>query len=185
MGVRCAGFADKTEQRQGLLIFAFWFLPFALTSLFLARFLLKNLRPSIFQGVIMIGRVDEEIGFMRNALNLHAQRQQLLAGNIANADTPNYKAVDVDFSKALQSAMGPAKPVGLAVSAPGHLQGKSGNPLGAPTLYRQAVQPSIDGNTVDMDVERAQFVDNAIRYQFALDRVSGVFKDIQLALRGQ
>ena len=133
----------------------------------------------------MIGRIDEEIGFMRSALSLHARRQELLAGNIANADTPNYKAVDIDFTKALRAAMGSAKPVGLATTTPGHLQGKNGNPLGAPTLYRQAVQPSIDGNTVDMDVERAQFVDNAIRYQFALDRVSGKFKEIDLALRGQ
>jgi flagellar basal-body rod protein FlgB len=133
----------------------------------------------------MISSIDDEIGFMRNALNLHAQRQQLLAGNIANADTPNYKAVDIDFSRALQTAMGSSRPVGLNTTAPGHLQALSSNPLGAKTLYRQAVQPSIDGNTVDMDVERAQFIDNAIRYQFALDRIGGKFKTMELALRGQ
>lgn len=133
----------------------------------------------------MLGRIDEEIGFMRNALNLHAQRQQLLAGNIANADTPNYKAVDIDFSRALRAATTPGGTVGLNMTAPGHMQPKESNPLGARTMYRQAVQPSIDGNTVDMDVERSQFIDNAIRYQFALDRVSGEFKDMQLALKGQ
>jgi flagellar basal-body rod protein FlgB len=133
----------------------------------------------------MIGRIDEEIGFMSKALNLHAQRQQLLAGNIANADTPNYKAVDIDFSRALQTAMGSGDPVSLNRTAPGHLQAKDANPLGARTLYRQPSQPSIDGNTVDMDVERTQFIDNAIRYQFALDRVSGKFKDMQLALSSQ
>lgn len=133
----------------------------------------------------MIGRIDDEIGFMSKALNLHAHRQQLLAGNIANADTPNYKAVDIDFSKALQAASGSSQHVGLNATAPGHLQPLSSNPLGAKTLYRQPAQPSIDGNTVDMDVERSQFIDNAIRYQFALDRVSSKFKTIDLALKGQ
>ena len=133
----------------------------------------------------MIGRIDDEIGFMSKALNLHAHRQQLLAGNIANADTPNYKAVDIDFSKALQAAVGPDTPVGLNRTAAGHLQAKESNPLGARTQYRQSSQPSIDGNTVDMDVERTQFIDNAIRYQFALDRVSSKFRTLDLALKGQ
>lgn len=133
----------------------------------------------------MIGRIDDEIGFMSKALSLHAQRQQLLAGNIANADTPNYKAVDIDFSKSLQAAVGAGNPVGLNLTAPGHLPASNANPLGARTLYRQSAQPSIDGNTVDMDVERTQFIDNAIRYQFALDRVSSKFKTLELALKGQ
>lgn len=134
---------------------------------------------------MLTSRIDDEIGFMSRALNLHAHRQQLLAGNIANADTPGYKAVDIDFSRALKAAMGPSQPVGLNTTAPGHLQPKGGNALGAQTLYRQPAQPSIDGNTVDMDVERTQFIDNAIRYQFALDRVSSKFKNLDLALRGQ
>lgn len=133
----------------------------------------------------MIGRIDEEIGFMSKALSLHAYRQQLLAGNIANADTPNYKAVDIDFSKALQAAAGGDRTVGLNRTAAGHLTARDSNPLGARTQYRQASQPSIDGNTVDMDVERTQFIDNALRYQFALDRVSSKFKTIELALKGQ
>ncbi|MEN6586988.1 MAG: flagellar basal body rod protein FlgB, partial [Sulfuricella sp.] len=94
-------------------------------------------------------------------------------------------AVDIDFSRALQTAMGPSDPAGLNRTAPGHLQAKDSNPFGARTLYRQPSQPSIDGNTVDMDVERTQFIDNAIRYQFALDRVSGKFKEMQLALSSQ
>jgi flagellar basal-body rod protein FlgB len=133
----------------------------------------------------MIGRLDSEFGFLQSALNLRANRQQMLASNIANADTPNYKAVDIDFSKVLQAATGPDRTVGLNRTAPGHLQARDGNPLGARTLYRQPSQPSIDGNTVDMDVERTQFIDNAIRYQFALDRVSSKFKTIELALKGQ
>lgn len=133
----------------------------------------------------MATSINDEIGFMRNALNLHAQRQQLLAGNIANADTPNYKAVDIDFAKTLQAAMGANQPMALVTTASGHIQSSGSNPLGAKTMYRDAVQPSIDGNTVDMDVERAQFIDNSIRYQFALDRVSAKFQEMQTALKGQ
>ncbi len=133
----------------------------------------------------MLSRIDEEVGFMSKALNLHAHRQQLLAGNIANADTPGYKAVDINFSQALKAAVGSSQPAGLNATAPGHLQPQGSSPFGAKTLYRQPAQPSIDGNTVDMDVERTQFIDNAIRYQFALDRVSGKFKTLDLALKGQ
>lgn len=133
----------------------------------------------------MISRIDDEIGFMSKALNLHAHRQQMLAGNIANADTPGYKAVDIDFTRALRAAVGANQSVALNATAPGHLQPLGGSPYGAQTLYRQPAQPSIDGNTVDMDVERTQFIDNAIRYQFALDRVSSKFKTLELALRGQ
>lgn len=133
----------------------------------------------------MADRIDSDIGFMRTALNLHAQRQQLLAGNIANADTPGYKAVDIDFSRALAAATGSGQGAGLRITSPGHMQAAGVSALGARIQYRQPVQPSIDGNTVDMDVERTQFIDNAIRYQFALDRVGGKFKDLDLALRGQ
>lgn len=133
----------------------------------------------------MLSRIDDEIGFMHKALGLHAQRQNLLAGNIANADTPNYKAVDIDFVKALRSATGAGSATGLAATSSGHMQPSGMDPTGARTQYRSALQPSVDNNTVDMDVERSQFIDNAVRYQFALDRVSGKFKQIEMALRGQ
>ncbi|MDO8891453.1 MAG: flagellar basal body rod protein FlgB [Sulfurimicrobium sp.] len=133
----------------------------------------------------MISRLDDEIGFMSKALNLRAHRQQLLAGNIANADTPGYKAVDIDFLRALNSAIGSSQSVSMNMTVRGHLQPIGSNPLGVQTLYRQPAQPSIDGNTVDMDVERTRFIDNAIHYQFALDRVAEDFKEMQLALRGQ
>ena len=134
----------------------------------------------------MIGRLDSEFGFLQSALNLRANRQQMLASNIANADTPNYKAVDFDFSAALQHAQS-GREVQTALNATDtrHLQPKGSNPFGAPTLYRIPAQPSIDGNTVDMDVERGQFTDNAIHYQFMLDRVSGKVKTLLSAIQGQ
>lgn len=133
----------------------------------------------------MISGIDKEFGFLQSALNLRSHRQQLLASNIANADTPNYKARDIDFSKELQRAQGvQAGNLNLSATSPGHMQAFAGT-LNVQALYRATVQPSIDGNTVDMDVERAQFADNAIHYQFVLDRLSSKFKTMQSAIRGE
>ncbi|MEO6974262.1 MAG: flagellar basal body rod protein FlgB [Gallionella sp.] len=134
----------------------------------------------------MINRLDEALRFQQTALSLRAGRQELLASNIANADTPNYKARDVNFASALQNALGgtvAALPV--AQTSPLHLQGNAGqNILGAPVMYRKPVQPSADGNTVDMDVERAQFADNALRYEASVKFVSDELKEIQTAIQG-
>ena len=134
----------------------------------------------------MIGGINrDEFKFMQDALNLRAYRQQILASNIANADTPNYKARDIDFAKELQRAQGvQAGRLGMAATSANHLQA-SGGMLSAQALYRTPVQPSIDGNTVDMDVERAQFADNAIHYQFVLDHISGKMKTMLAAIRGE
>lgn len=120
-------------------------------------------------------------GVQEAALRLRAYRQQLIASNIANADTPNYKAVDIDFPEALRAAMGGAHagPVRLAVTAPGHL---SGNPVPVPATplkYHVPAQPSADGNTVELDVERTKFAENAIRYEFALDRVRSHYRHME------
>lgn len=135
----------------------------------------------------MVSRLDAEFGFLGNALNLRAYRQEVLASNVANADTPNYKARDVNFAAALRQAQGAAHgSLGMALTSSGHLQSKGGSgPLGAQALYRAAVQPSIDGNTVDMDVERGQFTDNALHYQFLVDRLNGKAKTLLAAIQGQ
>ncbi len=133
----------------------------------------------------MISGIDKEFGFLQNALNLRAHRQQVLASNIANADTPNYKAQDIDFAKELQRAQGvQAGNLNLSATSSGHMQ-SSGGTLNAQALYRATVQPSIDGNTVDMDVERAQFADNAIHYQFLLDRINSKGRTLLSAIRGE
>lgn len=134
----------------------------------------------------MTSRIDSMFQFHQAALNLRAVRQELIAGNIANADTPNYKAKDIDFASALQGAMsGNGVKLPMAVTANSHLSGASGeNVMGAPVLYRSVVQPSADGNTVDMDVERAQFADNALRYEASVKFVSDEAKDVLAALQG-
>lgn len=115
------------------------------------------------------------------ALKLRIQRQQLIASNIANADTPGYKAVDIDIEQALLAGQASPShaPLKLTTSAPSHISGNEmGSALGAPLKYRVPRQPGIDGNTVDMDVERAKFSENALMLQFAMDRVGGHAKEM-------
>ena len=134
----------------------------------------------------MINKLDDALRFQQTALNLRAARQELLASNIANADTPNYKARDVNFAGALQNALAGTAPGLPAVKTSSmHLEGNSGaSILGAPVMYRKPVQPSADGNTVDMDVERAQFADNALRYEASVRFVSEQMKAMLTAIQG-
>lgn len=133
-----------------------------------------------------MSRIDDMFQFHQAALSLRAARHELIASNIANADTPNYKARDIDFASALRSAMGGNAPeLPMAATSSSHLSGSAGQTvMGAPVMYRNAVQPSADGNTVDMDVERAQFADNALRYEASIRFLSDKGKDVLSALQG-
>ena len=134
----------------------------------------------------MTGRIDDALHFHQTALSLRAARQELLASNIANADTPNYKARDVDFASALQGALsGSTANLPLAGTSPRHLGGTTGESvMGAPVMFRNVLQPSADGNTVDMDIERAQFADNALRYEASVKFISEQVKGVLTALQG-
>ena len=133
----------------------------------------------------MLSKLDQELQFAQTALSLRARRQEVLASNLANADTPNYKARDFDFASALKSAMGETGgSLALATTEPGHIGGlAAGNAAdGVNLMYRGSVQPSLDGNTVDPDIERANFADNAMHYQFLLESLTGVFNKMKLAV---
>jgi flagellar basal-body rod protein FlgB len=118
---------------------------------------------------------------------LRSFRQQLLASNIANADTPSYKAVDFDFGSELKRIMaGGASGQGAiqpATTHARHLTGNNANPFGAQVRYRTDVQGGIDGNTVNMDTERAQFAENALRYEASMKVLSTEIQHIKTALR--
>ena len=134
----------------------------------------------------MVSKLDDAMRFHQTALSLRAARQELLASNIANADTPNYKARDVDFASALQNALaGTSVKLPVVQTSPMHLEGNTGNSMsGAPVMFRRPTQPSADGNTVDMDVERAQFADNALRYEASVKFVSEEMKSLLAAIQG-
>lgn len=132
----------------------------------------------------MIDRLDSEMQGMRVALNLRTFRQELLASNIANADTPYYKARDIDFASALDNALAGRQTGSLAPArtAPGHLGGEgSSNAYGSALQYRSEYQGAVDGNTVNMDVERSAFAENAVRIEAALTFLQHQFRDMQAA----
>ncbi|MEQ1667541.1 MAG: flagellar basal body rod protein FlgB, partial [Sulfuriferula sp.] len=99
----------------------------------------------------MIGKFDDNMQFHETALRLREQRQQVLASNIANADTPNYKARDFNFSQAMQNALAPQASAASTLNKTSamHLSG-AGNIGGTPLQYRGVQPGSVDGNTVDM-----------------------------------
>lgn len=134
----------------------------------------------------MVNKIDQFMGFHEAALSIRGQRQQMLASNIANADTPNYKARDIDFSAAMTQALNRSAGVAteLTKTSGSHLN-PQGSVDGSAPLYRSSIQGSVDGNTVDMDVERNQFTDNAIRYEASLTILNMQIRNILSAIQGQ
>lgn len=115
------------------------------------------------------------------ALGVRAYRQQLIAANIANADTPNYRAVDIDVPEALRVARlaSTTSPLSVSTTVAGHIPAQA--LVNAPTYSLNYVTPSqasVDGNTVEMDVERSKFSENIVMYEFSLDRVGGRLKKL-------
>ena len=128
--------------------------------------------------------IDSALGIHPQALTLRSQRAEVLAANLANADTPNYKARDIDFKSVLsaaQNATGTALP--LAASNAAHIQPLASQSQ-AELLYRNPRQPSVDGNTVDSQVEYTEFARNALQYQSSLTFLSGRIKTLLTAIRG-
>ena len=131
-----------------------------------------------------IDRMAATLDFQAAALSLQAQRARVLASNIANADTPNYQAKDFDFSRALTeaTAQSAATPVR---THPAHLAGPGATGAAPALQYRQPLQPALDGNTVDLDTERATCAENSVRYEATLRFLNGQIKAMLTAINGQ
>ena len=136
----------------------------------------------------MLDKLTSRLDFHSTALVLRAERQRLIASNIANADTPGFVARDLNFSQALRAATeGKSALAGTSVSHQGHM------PLPAAQTSHSTValgysvqsQPSLDNNTVDLDRERANFVDNSVRYEATLRFINGQAKTMLSAIQGQ
>lgn len=116
------------------------------------------------------------------ALRFRAQRNEVLSSNIANADTPNYKARDFDFAAALRNAsesnLSMNKTSELHQEAWGTMRG------GTELMYRVPMQPSLDGNTVETDVEQAAFAENALQYRATLAFLDGKIRSLKFAIKG-
>ena len=133
----------------------------------------------------MVTRIDNALSFQQQALGLRAQRQQVLAGNIANADTPNFKARDFDFAATLKDAVAgrSSGDLALATTDSAHIASGSSSSLPVRLMYRTPAQASVDGNTVEMDVERAAFSENAIQYEAGITFISQHLKTLLSAVQ--
>ncbi|CAB3694518.1 MAG: flagellar basal body rod protein FlgB [Achromobacter pulmonis] len=134
----------------------------------------------------MLDRLNEDFRFFQQSLALRAQRQEVLSSNIANADTPNYKARDFDFKAAMQNAIEGSMRLpdtSLTLTSARHIPAKAVSEGPTQMLYRLPYQPSLDGNTVDMDVERVQFADNTLHYQSTMQLLSGRIRSMMSAIQ--
>lgn len=127
-------------------------------------------------------RLDQFFGVHGQALRLRSERMGLLASNIANAATPNYKARDLDFAAALSGETG----LGLARTQPGHMAQAGNGPAEGPAVrYRQPLQPSLDGNTVELATEQIQFAETALRYRSTIGLLNSRIQGLTSALKGE
>jgi flagellar basal-body rod protein FlgB len=157
-------------------------------SFYVARALLTTFADSFLADAVMPIGLDKYLGVHAQALNLRSQRTELLAANMANADTPGYRARDIDFKSAMAQASGSnATPaVRLQTTSAGHIGPKLVNGAAAPELkYRTPLAPSLDGNTVDPQLEQAAFAENTVRYQATLSFLSAKFRGLMTAITGQ
>ncbi len=131
---------------------------------------------------------DSALGIHQQALALRSQRAEVLASNIANADTPGYKARDIDFKSALESANAQSNDAkfgsSLTRTNSKHIQINTAVNT-TDVLYRVPLQPSLDGNTVDGQIEKTSFAENALHYQASLTFLDGRFKGMMAALKGE
>ncbi len=131
--------------------------------------------------------INDQFDLHSRVLGLANQRLELLADNVANADTPNYKARDIDFRSAMASAGQPGTLGGdlpMAATRTGHIQAGGAGPNTTNPLYRMPDQPSLDGNTVDSQKENAAIAETAVRYQATLTFLSSRIRGLRDAITG-
>lgn len=127
-------------------------------------------------------RLDDTLRFHETALRIRSQRQEHIASNIANADTPNYKPKDIDFAQAMQAALGGSGSGGLAKTSAAHLSSAGHKTAGS--VQASSAQVSRDGNAVNLDQERGAFIDNALRYEAGVSMVNGRLKSLMSVIQG-
>lgn len=128
---------------------------------------------------------DPLFGIQAQALSVFSQRAQVLASNIANADTPRYLARDVDFHALMARETSADAPLALTSTQSGHMgSGQGGADADMALRYRVPSQPSMDGNTVDTQIEQAAYAENSVRYQASLTFINGQVRMLRMAITG-
>ena len=132
--------------------------------------------------------LDQYVSVHATALDVRSRRGELIANNLANADTPGYQARDIDFRQAMARAAGEQTTSGVHLSTTnaGHIGGStSADAATNPDLkYRTPLAPALDGNTVDTQVEQASFAENAVRYQATITFLNSKFRGLLTAILG-
>ena len=128
--------------------------------------------------------INSAFGVHEQAMHLQARRAQLLSQNLANSDTPGYKAKDIDFKDALKSVSDGNLETPLKATQTGHIQPK-GFFMGVEEMYRLPTQSSLDGNTVEPHVEMGEFTENSMRYLMTLRIMSGKINGMLSAIKGE
>ncbi|MHA6494578.1 flagellar basal body rod protein FlgB [Pseudomonas borbori] len=130
---------------------------------------------------------DRALGIHEEALGFRAKRAEVLANNIANADTPHYKARDLDFASMLAEQTGKTQrgPVSLNRTDNLHISAEAMSMGDAGLFYRNPTSPSIDQNTVDLQIEQSNYAENAVNFQASFTLLNGKFKGLVSALRGE
>lgn len=130
--------------------------------------------------------LDNALGVHPEALSLRAQRTQLLANNIANADTPGFKAKDIDFYKVLQDQTQQMdRSVNMRTTHTGHQAANDARPISEDAQYRVPLMPTLDGNTVDGQIEQTEFTQNSMQFLTSLRVLNGRFNGLLTAIRGE
>lgn len=131
--------------------------------------------------------LDSALGIHEQALQARVKRAEVLANNLANADTPGFKARDLDFSSMMEQAKQSMSGLGMAQTHERHMDTSSAGLMGQPSelLYRVPHQPSVDGNTVDTQQEQARFMRNAMDYQASFEFLNGKISGLKKAISGQ
>ncbi len=127
-------------------------------------------------------QLDNVFGIHEEALRLRSRRSEVLAANLANADTPGYKARDFDFEAMLRKEV--RQPVRLAATHGRHIRSDQGMVASTQLGYRIPQQPSLDGNTVEVEREQTEFSANAMRYQASLRFLDSKIKGLLRAIKG-
>lgn len=130
---------------------------------------------------------ESALGIHEKALSFRSQRAEVLANNIANADTPNFKARDLDFASVLanQSSKFGGQPFAMQRTDSKHINVQTLADPDASLAYREVFQPSIDQNTVDLQIEQASYAQNAVQFQASFTMLNSKFKGLMNALRGE
>lgn len=152
----------------------------------MARTLLLHRQDSFLAEAAMPVNLDTYLGVHAQALKLRSQRTEVLASNLANVDTPGYRARDIDFKSVLAATGSTGSSVQMAATQSGHIGAATASGTATPELkYRTPLAPSLDGNTVDAQLEQAAFAENSVRYQATLSFLSGKFRSLMTAITGQ